>query len=103
MANTLTRYVDTDIGTTPSTVMTVAASTTTTVIGLMLGNTHTSQVEVDVTVAGAKLLTATPIPAGSSLEIMGGNKIVLNATDTVVVESNVAASVDVIVSVLEQT
>ena len=44
-----------------------------------------------------------PIPQGSSLEIMQGNKIVLESTDTITVKSDVASSLDVAVTILEMT
>ena len=41
-----------------------------------------------------KLLKNAPIPQGSSLEFMGGNKVVLETTDTLTVDSDTNNSVD---------
>ena len=92
MANTF--KVVTKAGVTSEDVIyTVASSTTTVVLGIMLGNTTTSQVTATVTLssdtsnrAGAnneanqdvELVTNAPIPAGSSLELLlAGNKVVM--------------------------
>ena len=97
-------------------IYTVASSTTTVVLGLMLGNTTTSQVTATVTLnsdtaarAGAndeanqavELITNAPIPAGSSLELLGGNKVVLETTDEIKVSASGAT--DVALSIMEIT
>ena len=97
MANTF--KVVTKAGVTSADVIyTVAGSTTTVILGLILGNTTTSQVTSTVTLssdtssrAGAnneanqavELVTNAPIPAGSSLELLAGNKVVMETTDTI--------------------
>lgn len=102
MANTFKNYTDSAAGTTPSTVYTVPASTTSVVIGVNLANVHTSQIYVDVQMAGVYIVKQIPIPAGASLSILDG-KIILETGDTAVVTSDTASSVDTIISVLEQT
>ncbi len=102
MANTFKNYTSASVGTGATTVYTVAASTTAIMMGCNLSNTTTSQIKVDVQVAGVYLVKGAPIPASSALGVLDG-KIILEATDTVVVTSDTASSTDVIVSVLEQT
>ena len=102
MANTFVNYTGAAVGTTPSTVYTVPAATTAVMIGMNVANVTTSQITVDVQVAGVYLVKGVPIPAGSSLSVLDG-KIIMEAADTAVVTSNTAASVDVIISVLEQS
>ena len=97
-------------------IYTVASSTTTVVLGLMLGNTTTSQVTATVTLnsdtaarSGAndeanqavELITNAPIPAGSSVELLGGNKVVLETTDEIKVSASGAT--DVALSIMEIT
>ena len=97
-------------------IYTVASSTTTVVLGLVLGNTTTSQVTATVSLgsdttnrAGAndeanqtvELVTNAPIPAGSSLELLSGNKVVLEDTDTISVTASGAT--DVALSIMEIT
>jgi hypothetical protein len=115
MANTFKLKTDTAVGTTLTTVYTVPASpaTTTIIIGCLLANIHASaQVKASVkivTVATSGengddvfLIKGVPVPFGSSLEIVEG-KIVMQAGDIIKVESDTAASIDVALSVLEQT
>ena len=115
MANTF--KVITKAGVTSADVIyTVAGSTTAIVLGLMLGNTTSSSITATVTLgtdtanrAGAnnetnqdvELITATPIPGNSSLEFMGGNKVVMETTDTLSVTGSGAT--DVALSVMEIT
>ena len=46
-----------------------------------------------------KVLKNVPIPQGSSLEFMGGNKVVLEAADTLTVDSDSNNSVDVTLTI----
>lgn len=102
MANTFKNYTSSSVGTSAVTTYTVPASTTSVMIGCNLANTTASQVAVDVQVAGVYLVKGAPIPANSALSVLDG-KIILETTDTVVATSDTATSVDVIVSVLEQS
>jgi len=115
MANTF--KVITKAGVTSADVIyTVAGSTTAIILGLMLGNTTSSSITATVTLgtdtanrAGAnnetnqdvELITSTPIPGNSTLEFMGGNKIVMETTDTLTVTGS--AAVDIALSVMEIT
>ena len=64
-------------------------------------------VGVGITRAGAtedvKLLKNAPIPQGSSLEFMQGNKVVLQTTDTLTVDSDTNNSVDAALTIMEIT
>ena len=51
----------------------------------------------------AHLIKDVPIPVGSSVEIMSGNKIVLNADDRITVDCSVADKVSVTMSYMEIT
>lgn len=81
---------------------TVPSSTTAVIIGMNLANRTTSQVEVNVQLGSIYIVKGAPIPAGSALSVLDG-KIIAEAADTIVVVSNTASSVDVLVSVLEQS
>ena len=115
MANTFKLVTKAGV-TSEDVIYTVAGSTTTVVLGIMLGNTTTSQVTATVTLssdtsnrAGAnneanqdvELVTNAPIPAGSSLELLAGNKVVLETTDTLSVTASGAT--DVALSIMEIT
>ena len=90
-------------------IYTAPAATTTVVIGITMANTSGSGVNVGVGITRAgttedvKLLKNAPIPQGSSLEFMAGNKIVLEATDTVTVDSDTNNSVDAALTIMEIT
>ena len=115
MANTF--KVVTKAGVTSADVIyTVASSTTTVILGLMLGNTTSSQVTATVTMesdtanrAGAnneanqnvELVTNAPIPAASSLELLAGNKVVMETTDVLKLTSSGAT--DIVLSIMEIT
>ena len=97
-------------------IYTVAGSTTTVILGLVLGNTTTSQVTATVSLASdtgnraganneanqtVELVTNAPIPAGSSLEMLAGNKVVMETTDVLKVTGSGAT--DVVLSIMEIT
>ena len=98
---------------TPLTLYTCPGSTTTIVLGLLLCNNDSSQRTVDVKIESDTSDTETnetvfitkdtPVPATSSLEIMAGNKIVLQATDVVKIDSDVAGKIDATLSIMEIT
>jgi len=98
---------------TPLTLYTVPGSTTTIVLGLMLCNVDTSQRLVDVHIesntsdnesnSNVHAIKDAPIPAGSTLEVMAGNKVVLQATDVLKIDCDVAAKIDATLSIMEIT
>ena len=115
MANTF--KVVTKAGVTSEDIIyTVASSTTTVILGLVLGNTTSSQTTVTVTLSSntsnraggndeanqnVELVTDAPIPAGSSLEMLAGNKVVMETTDVLKVTGSGAT--DVCLSIMEIT
>jgi len=112
MANTFKVKTFTGGSTTANTDMTVytcPSSTQTTVIGLSVANIVTSQITVDVklnkgTGDDVFLVKDAPVPVGSSLVVVGGDqKLVLEATDVVKIQSNTANSADTAMSILEIT
>tara|TARA_Y100001938_G_scaffold30168_1_gene40977 strand:- start:93 stop:443 length:351 start_codon:yes stop_codon:yes gene_type:complete len=98
---------------TPLTLYTCPGSTTTVVLGLLLCNNDTSQRTVDVKIESDTNDTETnetvfvtkdtPIPATSSLELLAGNKVVLQATDVLKIDSDVAGKIDATLSIMEIT
>ena len=91
MANTfkvITRDVAPASSGTPETLYTVQSGSTVVILGLTLANVHTSQVSASVTLVStttqtsqtqnttAHIIKDAPIPVGSSLEIMSGNKLI---------------------------
>jgi hypothetical protein len=115
MANTF--KVITKAGVTSADVIyTVAGSTTTIILGLLIGNTTSSAITSSVTLGtsttnragnndeanqSVELITSAAIPANSSLELMAGNKIVMETTDTLSVTGS--GAVDIALSIMEIT
>ena len=102
MPNTFKNYTSASVGTSPVTVYTVPASTTSVTIGLNVANVSANQIMIDVQAAGAYVIKGAPIPAGAALSVLDG-KIILEAADTLVVTASAATSADVLLSVLEQS
>jgi hypothetical protein len=108
MASVFTSYVAKDIGTSASTLVTVAAATQTTVVGLSVANTTASDITVDVYLTRSSVnyyvIKGATVPTGSTFILSGGDqKIILIAADQLKVVSSAATSADAILSVLELT
>jgi len=108
MANSFKNYTKKEVGTSVTDAYTVASSTTTVVIGITLANRSGNQINCDLILNVASgddvyLIRNIPIPNGSSFEWMAGNKLVMETGDKLQVKSDAAASLDVAISVLEQT
>ena len=121
MANTfkvVTFAAEPNVAATPYKMYTVAGSTTTVVLGLILTNIHTSAITVEVELVsntanrgGANnvanttsfLVQNVSIPSGSSLELLTGGKVVLETTDEIKVDCSVADKVSGSLSIMEIT
>lgn len=108
MANNFVSYVNKDVGTSASNVLTVGASTQTTVIGMSCANTSVSTVTTSAyfTRSGVDyyLIKNATVPVGGALVIVGGDqKLVLMTGDVLKVVSSAAASIDAVTSVLNIT
>ena len=121
MANTfrvITFAAEPNAAGTPYTIYTTPSSTTTVVIGLILTNIHTSQVTAEVELVsdtgsrgGANnvsngtsfLAKDVSIPAGTSLELLSGGKVVLEATDEIKIDCSVADKLSGTLSIMEIT
>jgi len=99
---TFKNYTSAAVGTGETTIMTVAASTTSTLIGLTVANVTATQIAVDVKLNAVHIVKGVPIPANSAISVLAG-KIVAETTDTIKVTSDTASSGDVILSVMEET
>lgn len=108
MANTFKLKSKANVGVTTVGIYTSPASTTTVVIGITLANTSGSSVNVGCGITrgsadNINLLKNVPLPQGSSLEVMQGNKVVLETTDTFTAISDVNNSIDVALTIMEIT
>tara|TARA_B100000683_G_scaffold194611_1_gene187638 strand:+ start:259 stop:585 length:327 start_codon:yes stop_codon:yes gene_type:complete len=108
MANTFKLKSKKNVGITTSDIYVVPGSTTTVVIGITLANISGTGCNVGIGIErnsadNINLIKNAPIPQGSSLEFMSGNKIVLEATDKLTVNSDTNNSVDVALTIMEIT
>jgi hypothetical protein len=108
MANNFTSYMNKDVGTSAATVVTVGASTQTTIIGLSFANTTTSPITASAYITRSAvnyyLIEDATVPVGSSLVVVGGDqKVVMITGDALKVVTSSAASADVVTSVLNIT
>ena len=87
------------------TVYTVPSATTAVVLGMTLANITTSSIEVTIFLTNddVNIAKLAQIPAKSSLEVMSGNKYVLETSDILKVKSATANSLDTTLSVMEIT
>tara|TARA_Y100000996_G_C22378769_1_gene584178 strand:- start:306 stop:671 length:366 start_codon:yes stop_codon:yes gene_type:complete len=103
---------------TPYVMYTAAGSTTTVVLGLILANIDTVQRTAtvrlvsdtgsrggsnNVTNGTSIIVKDAPIPASSSLEIMSGNKVILETTDQITIDCDVADKLSGTLSIMEIT
>ena len=123
MANTfkvVTFAAEPNASGTPYVMYTAGSGVTTVVLGLLLSNIHTSQVTATVRLVsdtgsrggatGSLVANGTsiiikdaPIPVGSSLELMAGNKVVLETTDQITIDCSVADKLSGTLSIMEIT
>ena len=114
MANTFKLKTKSGVnGSALSTVYTVPANTTAVIIGLTISNIKGSSITADAQIVTASstgenaddvyIVKAVPLPAGSSIEVMAGNKIILQAGDVVKSGGSNASGndADVILSIME--
>ena len=111
MANTFKLKTKANLTTSLAAVYTVPSSKTAIILSISLANTTGSAVTADIQVvsdtsdtetnADSYLLNGAPVPSGSTLEIMQGNKLVLQTTDVLKAKASAGTSVDMIVSLME--
>lgn len=104
---TNTSYVAKNVSTSGSTLTTVASATTIAVTSLVVSNTSSSPITCDVyftrSAVNYYLIKTATIPVGGALEVIAGNRVVLIASDVLVVVASAASSADAVASVLLTT
>jgi hypothetical protein len=110
MANNFRNYTLKSAGTSTENVYAAGAGVQATVIGMTIANLITTPIGVSVTLNGGNVQgnvyvvkDATVAPGGALVPIGGDQKLVLEAGDYLRVNTSIASSADVIVSVLEIT
>ena len=114
MANTFTRTTKASLATADVTssattnVVTVVGGATLVILSVLVSNKTGSSANANVYLLPASgdsvfLIRNAPVPAGSSLEIISGNKIIVNSADVIRESSDTASALDITVSYLQQT
>ena len=108
MANTFKLKTKANVGVTTDNVYVVPAATTTVVIGVTLANVSGQSINVGIGITRAStddvnIMKDIPLPQGSSIEFMQGNKVVLEETDSLTAESDLNNSLDVALTIMEIT
>jgi len=113
MANTFKIDTNADLTTAVITdatavVLTASASSTIILLSILVSNKSGSSANVDIqldsnTGDDVFLIRNAPVPAGSSLEIISGSKIIMESSDILRARSNTASALDIAVSYLDQT
>ena len=105
---------------TPYVMYEAGSGVTAIVLGLVLSNIHTSQVTATVNLVSTTanrggateslvsngtsiIVKDAPIPVGSSLELMAGNKVVLEVDDQITIDCSVADKLSGTLSIMEIT
>jgi hypothetical protein len=89
-------------------VLTLGASSTGVILSILVSNKLGSSANANIyllpysTGAGVYLLKNAPIPAGSSLEIISGSKIIINSNDVLRASSDTTSALDITISYLLQ-
>ncbi len=91
-----------------ATVVTAGGTATLIVLSVMASNKTSTSANVDVyldrnTGDDVYLIRNAPVPAGSTLELISGNKIILQSSDKLQARSDTSTALDLTVSYLEQT
>lgn len=113
MANTFKVDTNADLTTNAITdaaavITTAGASATVILLSVMVSNKTGTSASVDVQLDknsgdDVYIIRNAPIPAGSSLEIISGNKVILQSSDVLRARADTASALDIAVSYLEQT
>jgi hypothetical protein len=117
MANTFKLKTKASVGTSLEEYYDVPSSKTAIILSISLSNKTGSAVTADVQVisdtsdhsdianasanSDVYLIKSAPLPAGSTLEIMQGNKLVLQTTDKIKAMASTGSAVDLIISLME--
>ncbi len=96
------------VSNTTTNVLSAGASATVILLGVLVSNKTGSSANVDIylvtnTGDDVYLIRNAPVPAGSSLEIISGSKIIMESSDVLRARSDTATALDISVSYLEQT
>ena len=87
---------------------TAGSTATLIVLSILISNKSGSSANANVYLlpnggTGVYLIKSAPVPAGSSLEMISGSKIIVNSSDIIRASSDTSAALDITISYLQQT
>ena len=96
------------VSSTNTNVVTAGGSATLVLLSCLVSNKTGASAQVDVylvtnTGDDIYIIRNAPVPAGSSLEIISGSKIIMQANDILRIRAATASAIDATVSYLDQT
>ena len=114
MANTFTKSTKSSLSTADVTsssatnVVTAGGTATLILLSILVSNKTGSSANGNIyllpnTGDAAFLIKNAPIPAGSSLEMISGSKVIMTASDVLRASSDTASALDITISYLQQT
>lgn len=91
-----------------ATVVTAGGTATLIILSVLASNKTGTSADVDIYIDknsgdDVYLIKDAPVPAGSTLEIISGNKVILESSDKLQARSGTSNAIDLTVSYLEQT
>ena len=113
MANTFKQATKSSLVTdavtsTNTNILVAGASSTVIILNALVANKTSTSSNVDLYLVpnigdNVYLLKSVPVPAGSSLELITGSKIILEASDVIRARCDTATAMDLTLSYLDQT
>tara|TARA_R100000030_G_scaffold79908_3_gene62791 strand:+ start:549 stop:890 length:342 start_codon:yes stop_codon:yes gene_type:complete len=96
------------IGNANCNVLTAGGSSTLVLLSILVSNKSGSSADVDIylvtnTGDDVYLVRNAPVPAGSSLEVISGSKIIMESSDVLRARADTATALDLSISFLDQT
>ena len=106
-SDTIANVVTAVITDSTAVVVTAGGSSTLVLLSVLLSNKVAASADVDVYLESGGddvyLLRNAPVPAGSSLEVISGSKIIMEANDKLRIRAGTTNAIDATVSYLDQT
>ena len=106
-SDTKTNVVTDAVSSTNTNIVTAGGSATLVLLSILISNKTGASAQVDVFLVTGNddtyLLRNAPVPAGSSLEVISGSKIIMEANDKLKIRAGTASAIDATVSYLDQT
>ena len=106
-SDTKSSVVTDAVSSTNTNIVTAGGSATLVLLSILISNKTGASAQVDVFLVTGNdatyLLRNAPVPAGSSLEVISGSKIIMESNDVLRIRAATATALDATVSYLEQT